>query len=101
MRTNGSLQWLRFVDNWKRPQQCDQRNQRTLQESAWYTGREGGRVAGGGTDEIRVGDKSQDGEADRPDDPAEGAGKGEAMRFLGTVFVWQPGRSFIYRRYLQ
>ena len=34
------------------------------------------RSAGGAADEVRVGDQSQDGEADRPDDSAEGAGAG-------------------------
>ena len=34
------------------------------------------RSAGGAADEVRVGDQSQDGEADRPDDSAECAGAG-------------------------
>ena len=34
------------------------------------------RSAGGAADEVRAGDQSQDGEADRPDDSAEGAGAG-------------------------
>ena len=35
------------------------------------------RSAGGAADEVRAGDQSQDGEADRPDDSAGGAGSGE------------------------
>lgn len=53
-----------------------QRNQRTIQESVCYTGREAGRVAGGGTDEIPVGDYFEGGEADRRDECAEGARAG-------------------------
>ena len=34
------------------------------------------RSAGGAADEVRAGDQSQDGEADRSDDSAEGAGAG-------------------------
>ena len=34
------------------------------------------RSAGGATDEVRAGDQSQDGQADRPDDSAESAGAG-------------------------
>ena len=33
-------------------------------------------LARGATDEVRAGDQSQDGEADRPDDSAERAGAG-------------------------
>ena len=35
------------------------------------------RSAGGAADEVRAGDQSQDGEADRPDDSAGGAGAGD------------------------
>ena len=41
MRTSGSLQWLRFGDNLEAPAgNAAQRNQRSLQESAWYIGHE-------------------------------------------------------------
>jgi hypothetical protein len=39
-------------------------------------GREARRSAGGAADEVRAGDKSQDGEADRPDDSAESSNTG-------------------------
>ena len=37
------------------------------------------RSAGGAADEVRVGDQSEDGEADRPDDSAGGARPGEQV----------------------
>ena len=39
-------------------------------------GRQACRSAGGAADEVRAGDQSQDGEADRSDDSAECAGAG-------------------------
>ena len=57
-------------------------------------GSEARRPAGGAADEVRAGDQSQDRQADRPDDSAEGAGPSgrviqvRRQRCLNGAIVW-------------